>query len=167
VSSNSRRSSSDPARSFSAARDTSKARFPSRFRDRSESTMPPQIDVLGLGSAAVDETLYVETYPSPDTKTRVLRRELRCGGLTATALVAATRLGARCAYAGRLGLDYESRLVEEYLARERVDLLKLPGLRKTALSAPRSSWRWIPVRGTSSPGHRGSLGRMKARRRRL
>ncbi len=84
--------------------------------------MPPQIDVLGLGSAAVDEILYVETYPSPDTKTRVLRRELRCGGLTATALVAATRLGARCAYAGRLGLDYESRLVEEYLARERVDL---------------------------------------------
>ncbi len=84
--------------------------------------MPPQIDVLGLGSAAVDEILYVETYPSPDTKTRVLRRELRCGGLTATALVAATRLGARCAYAGRLGLDYESRLVEEYLARERLDL---------------------------------------------
>lgn len=53
-----------------------------------------QWDVLGLGCAAVDDLLYVASFPVPDSKTRVLRAERQCGGLTATALVAAARLGA-------------------------------------------------------------------------
>lgn len=85
------------------------------------------ISVLtSLGSAAVDEILYVETYPLPDTKIRVARRERRCGGLTATALVAAARLGARCNYAGRLGLDHNSHLVEENFALEQIDTSHAP-----------------------------------------
>jgi hypothetical protein len=46
-------------------------------------------DVLGLGCATVDDLLYVEQFPAPDVKTRVLRSERQGGGLTATALVAA------------------------------------------------------------------------------
>jgi sulfofructose kinase len=88
--------------------------------------MDQRIDILGLGSAAVDEILYVETYPLPDTKIRVARRERRCGGLTATALVAAARLGARCSYAGRLGLDHNSHLVEENFALEQIDTSHAP-----------------------------------------
>jgi len=78
-------------------------------------------DVLGLGCAAVDDILYVEQYPRPDAKVRVLRRERHCGGLTATALVAAARLGARCAYAGTLGFDDGSEFVLQQLEREGVD----------------------------------------------
>jgi sulfofructose kinase len=79
-------------------------------------------DILGLGCTAVDEILYVEAYPSADAKARVLDRERHCGGLTATALVAGARLGARCAYAGVLGHDEPSRFVLASLKREGVNV---------------------------------------------
>lgn len=79
-------------------------------------------DVLGLGVLAVDELLYVEHYPPPDTKTPVLHREKQAGGLTGTALVAAARLGARCAYAGMLGYDELSQFVADTFRREGIDL---------------------------------------------
>ena len=79
-------------------------------------------DVLGLGVLAVDELLYVEHYPPPDSKTPVRHRERQAGGLTGTALVAAARLGAKCAYAGMLGRDELSQFVAESFRREGVDL---------------------------------------------
>jgi sugar/nucleoside kinase (ribokinase family) len=78
-------------------------------------------DVLGLGCTAVDDILYVPAYPRADAKVEVRHRERHCGGLTATALVAAARLGARCAYAGTLGDDESSRFVIDALHREGVD----------------------------------------------
>jgi sugar/nucleoside kinase (ribokinase family) len=77
---------------------------------------------LGLGCATVDDLLYVEQFPAPDVKTRVLRSERQGGGLTATALVAASRLDARCAYGAVLGHDEYSQFVVENLRRENVDL---------------------------------------------
>jgi sugar/nucleoside kinase (ribokinase family) len=82
-------------------------------------------DVLGLGCVAVDDLLYVATYPPADAKEPVRRRERQCGGLTATALVAAARLGARCAYAGVLGFDADSQFVVDSFQRERVDVTHL------------------------------------------
>jgi len=79
-------------------------------------------DVLGLGCVAVDDLLYVSTYPPADAKARVLRRERQCGGLTATALVTAARLGSRCGYAGVLGHDPLSTFVAERLSAEGIDL---------------------------------------------
>lgn len=79
-------------------------------------------DVLGLGSATVDDFLYVPHFPAPDTKLQVLHTERQGGGLTATALVAAVRLGARAGFAGMLGSDEISRWVEQDLAREGVDV---------------------------------------------
>lgn len=83
--------------------------------------MHQTFDVLGIGCAAVDQLLYVESYPAPDTKIRVVSSERQFGGLTGTALVAASRLGALCAYAGRLGTGPASRLVEENFAREGIN----------------------------------------------
>jgi ribokinase len=83
------------------------------------------IDVLGLGAVAVDDLIYVESYPPPDRKVPVLRRERQCGGLTATALVAAARLGARCSYAGVLGSDELSEFVVRALKQEAVDVSHL------------------------------------------
>jgi ribokinase len=79
-------------------------------------------DVLALGNTAVDDLLYVPHFPPPDAKVQVLRSERQCGGLAATALVAAARLGARCAYAGVIGEDELSRFVEDALQREGVDV---------------------------------------------
>ncbi|GBC97300.1 Sulfofructose kinase [bacterium HR16] len=81
-----------------------------------------KFDVLGLGVLAVDELLYVEHYPPPDSKTPVLHRERQAGGLTGTALVAAARLGAKCAYAGMLGHDELSQFVADTFRREGIDL---------------------------------------------
>ncbi|HYN89686.1 MAG TPA: PfkB family carbohydrate kinase [Ardenticatenaceae bacterium] len=78
-------------------------------------------DILGLGAVAVDDLLYVAAYPAPDEKVRVLRRERHCGGLTATALVTAARLGARCTYAGVVGEDDLSSFALHQLEQEGVD----------------------------------------------
>jgi len=83
------------------------------------------IDILGLGGVAVDDLLYVDAYPPADAKTVVTRRERHCGGLTATALVAAARLGAACGYAGALGTDGLSDFAIQALAREGIDFAHL------------------------------------------
>ncbi len=96
---------------------------------------PPALDVLGLGCTAVDDLLFVPHFPAADAKLRVRRRERHCGGLTATALVAAARLGARAAYAGTLGEDADSAFVRQALAQAGVD---------THLATPQAGAR--PVR---------------------
>ena len=84
-----------------------------------------QFDVLGLGCVAVDDLIYVEEFPPPDAKTPVRRIERQCGGLTATALVAAARLGSTCAYAGVLGMDELSNFAVERMQAEGIDLAHL------------------------------------------
>lgn len=83
--------------------------------------MSKRWDILSLGCAAVDDLLYVPSYPGPDMKTRVARAVRQCGGLGATALVTAARLGARCAYGAILGQDALSRFVEDALRQEGID----------------------------------------------
>ena len=78
-------------------------------------------DVLGLGCATIDELLFVDNYPAPDGKVLVNDAQTQGGGLTATALVAASRLGAPCAYAGMLGFDETSRQVAQILQNENID----------------------------------------------
>ncbi len=81
----------------------------------------PTWDVLGLGAVAVDDLLYVDHYPPPDSKAEVRAQQRTGGGLAGTALVAAARLGARAAYAGILGDDDLSRFTIQELEREGVD----------------------------------------------
>jgi sulfofructose kinase len=83
-------------------------------------------DILGIGSVSVDDVLFVECYPSADAKEPVLHRQRRCGGLVATALVAAARLGAKCAFAGLSGDDELSRFALQQLANENVGTLPAP-----------------------------------------
>lgn len=83
--------------------------------------MSAKWDVLGFGVVAVDDLLYVDRYPVPDTKVPVQARRREGGGLTGTALVAAARLGARAAYCGILGSDELSRFTLEAFEREGVD----------------------------------------------
>lgn len=79
-------------------------------------------DILGLGAIALDEVLYVDEYPPPDAKVRVGDWHLQCGGLTGNALVAAARMGAACAYAGRLGRSPEAQIIEAAFRREGIDM---------------------------------------------
>lgn len=83
--------------------------------------MPPRWDILGIGSAAVDDVLAVDHFPQPDEKIPVQRQTRRAGGQTATALVAAARHGARTAFCNALGGDERSRFLLAELERAGVD----------------------------------------------
>ena len=80
------------------------------------------IDVLGLGAVAVDDIVVTPRFPSENSKIEVAEMRKQLGGLAGTALVAAARMGARCAYAGTLGNDESSRFVLGSLAEEGVDV---------------------------------------------
>lgn len=79
--------------------------------------MTPRWDVLGLGSIAVDDLIYVDRFPTEDTKMMVQPRQRKAGGQAATALVAAARLGAKSAYFGVLGDDELSQFVVKSLKK--------------------------------------------------
>lgn len=81
-----------------------------------------QWDILGVGSITVDDLLFVDTFPTEDAKKQLIQADRQGGGLVATALVAATRLGASCAFAGIVGYDEESKWVEQDLIGEGVDI---------------------------------------------
>ncbi len=93
-------------------------------------------DILGVGAITIDDLLYVEEYPRPESKTRVKATARQVGGLTATALVAAARLGARCAFAGVLGDDGLSALALSRLAAEGI---ALDGVVRRSGARPRHS----------------------------
>ena len=89
-------------------------------------SLEKQFDVLGLGCTAVDDVVCVPHFPAADEKVRVERSFRRSGGLTGAALVTAARLGARAAYAGRLGTDEHSGYIVEDFRREGVDVSHVP-----------------------------------------
>lgn len=79
-------------------------------------------DVLGIGAVSVDDLVYVDHHPRPDSKMEIHRIERQGGGLVGTALVAAARLGARAAYCGVLDDEDElGRFTIRELEREQVD----------------------------------------------
>src|SRR5688572_347434 len=78
-------------------------------------------DILGLGCVAVDETLTVDQFPAEDSKTRIVSRRTSVGGTTATAILAAAKLGVPCAFAGTLGNDPASLLVLETFQQAGID----------------------------------------------
>lgn len=78
-------------------------------------------DIFGIGVAAVDDLVYVKHYPEPDEKMAMTMTRRQGGGLTATALIAASRQGAKTIYGGRLGDDELSRFTYDEFEREGVD----------------------------------------------
>lgn len=78
------------------------------------------IDVLGIGGAAVDDIIVIEKYPQHEQKAPIRERHRLCGGLAATALVAAAKLGAQATYAATVGEDSLSDFVLDELQRQGV-----------------------------------------------
>src|SRR5580704_15100960 len=87
--------------------------------------MRPKFDVLALGAVAVDDLYYIDSYPGPDEKAPIRRRQRQCGGMSAIAAITASRLGCRGAYAGVLGRDELSEFAIAQMRREGVNLRHL------------------------------------------
>jgi sugar/nucleoside kinase (ribokinase family) len=90
------------------------------------------VDVVGLGTNALDLLGVIDGDPQPDTKAPLLDFDVQGGGMVATALVACVRLGLRARYVGKFGTDFWARLARRMLAREGVDV-------RHALRAPASA----------------------------
>jgi sugar/nucleoside kinase (ribokinase family) len=87
------------------------------------STESRVFDLFGFGIAAVDDLVEVAHFPQPGSKVEVLSRQRQGGGLCATALVTAARLGLRCLYGGFLGSNELSDFVRETFRGEGIEVL--------------------------------------------
>jgi sulfofructose kinase len=83
---------------------------------------PDPVDVVGLGSNALDLVGVIDGYPEPDTKSPLREFEVQGGGMIATAMVTCVRLGLRARYVGKFGDDYWAHLGRRLLARDGVDV---------------------------------------------
>jgi sulfofructose kinase len=79
-------------------------------------------DVLAIGVAAVDDLLYISSYPPPNVKVSVTVRERHGGGPACTAAAVVGKLQGRSAYCARLGNDELSAYIERELQRRYVDI---------------------------------------------
>lgn len=83
--------------------------------------MNDQWDILGIGTAAVDDLLYVEQFPIPDSKITITSSLRQGGGQTGTAMTAAARQGVKAAFCSRLSWDDLSEYTIRELEKEGVD----------------------------------------------
>lgn len=77
-------------------------------------------DVFGLGQCSLDCIGKIDAYPPPDVKCEFTGMVIQGGGPVATALVALSRWGLSCYFAGLAGDDLFGRLIRESLAEEGV-----------------------------------------------
>lgn len=80
------------------------------------------LDVLCIGSAALDLLLLVDELPGVDERVAAEGGLLAGGGPAATAAVALARLGARVELMARVGDDAAGRVIREQLASQSVGL---------------------------------------------
>ncbi len=77
--------------------------------------------VYGLGQSALDYIGKIDAYPPPDVKCEFSNMVTQGGGPVATALVALSRWGLSCAFAGVLGDDLFGSMIKTSLDGEGID----------------------------------------------
>ncbi len=82
-------------------------------------------DVVDLGRCAHDMLATISHWPGPDEKMETSAFTKQCGGLVATALAAAARLGARSAMISKTGDDDAGAFVRRALEDGGVDVTHL------------------------------------------
>lgn len=91
-----------------------------------------EFDVVGFGLNAVDHLVTVPRYPAFNTKTRLIEHQQLAGGQVSSAMVGLQRLGLSASYIGKVGDDYEGRLLIGSLLSEGVEcagVIVAPGAR--------------------------------------
>lgn len=77
--------------------------------------------IFGLGQCSLDYLGQIPAYPPPDTKCEFSGLVIQGGGPVATALVALSRWGLRCSFAGIIGDDSFGGAIETSLREEGID----------------------------------------------
>lgn len=79
------------------------------------------IEIVGIGANVFDTLFAIEKYPREDTKMRADSVKQSGGGPCATGLVAAAKLGAKCAFIGNMTDDSAGRFLKEDFEKYGVD----------------------------------------------
>ncbi|MDZ4165173.1 MAG: PfkB family carbohydrate kinase [Smithellaceae bacterium] len=78
-------------------------------------------EIFGLGQCSLDYIGQIDAYPAPDVKCEMSGLVVGGGGPVATALVALSRWGKGCYFAGEIGDDQPGRLILQSLREEGID----------------------------------------------
>jgi len=81
----------------------------------------PLWDCLGVGICALDYLSILDPYPGLDEKIDVLASLIQGGGPVPTAMAALSKLGAKVAFVGKVGDDYEGKLIRSELEKFKVN----------------------------------------------
>ena len=78
--------------------------------------------IIGIGVAALDIVNTTDGYPPEDAEVRAVDQTIRRGGNATNTLTVLSQLGHQCEWAGTLGDDPNSRVIQSELQRYRIDL---------------------------------------------
>ncbi|HWG57755.1 MAG TPA: carbohydrate kinase family protein [Candidatus Acidoferrales bacterium] len=98
------------------------------------------VDVVGIGSCAVDYFAIVPRLLGPEEKINANRVQILAGGVTANNLTQVARLGATAGWLGLIGDDENGRIIQQAFVEDRMDLSGIE-----VVKGARSSAAWIPV----------------------
>jgi sugar/nucleoside kinase (ribokinase family) len=102
--------------------------------------MATHVEVVGLGSCAVDFFALVPKLIGADEKINAHKLEIHAGGVTANNLTQVARLGASAGWIGFIGDDDNGRIIQKEFEADGMDLSGIE-VRRGELS----SLTWIPV----------------------
>ncbi len=77
--------------------------------------------ILAIGNATLDIINIVDGYPAEDMEVRATAQQVRRGGNATNTLVALSKLGHHCSWAGTLANEPDGSLIRADLARYRID----------------------------------------------
>lgn len=81
----------------------------------------PLWDCLGFGICALDYLSILDPYPGLDEKVDIVASAVQGGGPVPTAMAALSKLGAKAAFVGKIGDDYEGKLICSELEKIKVN----------------------------------------------
>src|SRR5215472_12723013 len=102
--------------------------------------MAGNVDVVGIGSCAVDYFALVPRLLGPEEKINADRMEIHPGGVTANNLTQVARLGASTGWLGLIGDDENGRIIQKAFSADGMDLSGIE-----IVKGELSSLTWIPV----------------------
>lgn len=79
------------------------------------------MDIIGLGTVAMDVILMVDALPKEDGFALVKKQKYLDGGSATNVIVQAARLGMKCGFIAQVGDDEIGRAIKEGLEKENVD----------------------------------------------
>src|SRR5271168_1005369 len=102
--------------------------------------MVPKVDVVGIGSCAMDFFAIVPRLLAAEEKINATRMEIHAGGVTANNLTQVARLGVSTGWLGLIGDDENGRIIQKAFAEDHMDVSGIE-----IVKGELSSLTWIPV----------------------